>query len=101
MQKVSQRICQEIMREILVRQNAGHLLDRSSNEEFFQRLTKNEETSDALDFLEAKGFISCSNNPVSHRLLQIHVNEPGITYFEDFSERVHEKHVENIRVTIQ
>lgn len=89
-----------IMREILILQDANKLIDISKAPDFFANLQGSENAQDALTYLEAKGFISCSRNPVSHKLLQIRVTEIGITYFEDAEEILHEKRVESIRYWI-
>lgn len=89
-----------IMREILTRQDANKLIDISKAPDFFANLQGSEDAKNALTYLEAKGFISCSRNPVSHKLLQIRVTEIGATYFEDAEEILNAKRVESIRYWI-
>lgn len=92
--------CNDLMRELLDLQDKSHILDLSNNTEFFRRLQEDGDRWSVLQYLDAKGYISISQNPVSHKLLQIHISKLGVAYPEDVSARAHEKRVEWIRYII-
>lgn len=92
--------CHTIMQTLLERQNAAHVLDLSDNADFFHSLQENANKWDVLQYLDAKGYITICQNPVSHKLLQIHINKAGITYPTDAAEKKREKRVEMIRYVI-
>lgn len=97
---VSQRLCAKLMADLLQQKAEYDLLDISSNQKFFQDLQANKNKWNAIIYLEAKGFISLDLNPVTRKLLRIHVNSPGLTYFEDRFEANQVKHSEWVRYII-
>lgn len=71
------------MKELHTRKDAYRNIERPDQQEFLQGIQESDQSMKTLEFLEEKGFISCSKNPVSHNILRIHITESGITYFED------------------
>lgn len=100
MQKSFKQQCHQLMAELLARRDGSPILDLSKNKKFFCDLQTDGNKWDALQYLDAKGYISIAQNAVSGKLLQIHINKSGITYPADTAERVREKRIEWIRYII-
>lgn len=100
LKKVSKRECDALMRNILALDRTGRTVDLTADRDFFRDVQENERIYKTLKYLEAKGHISCSHNPVSHKLLQIRVTDSGVTYFEDNAEITRKERIEWIRYII-
>lgn len=98
--KVSKRQCDKMMKELIARMDQYKNVERPAQQNFLEDVQEDSAQRIALEFLEAKGFISCTKNQVSGNLLRIHVEKPGITYFEDIAETSRAKRIEWIRYII-
>lgn len=100
MQKVSKRQCDQMMREIIPRMDQYKNVERPTCQDFLEAIQEDLEKNRTLDFLESKGYISCIRNQVSGNLLRIHIEKPGIAYFEDIAEASRTKRIEWIRYIV-
>lgn len=100
MQEISKSQRDQMMGEILDRMDKHKNVERPTHQDFLQAIQCDATQSRTLDFLEAKGFISCIKNATSNNLLRIHVEKSGTTYFEDNAEISRNKRIENIKYFI-
>lgn len=98
--KVSKRQFNKMMKELIARMDQYKNVERPISQNFLEAVQEDSAQKIALEFLEAKGFISCIKNQVSDNLLRIHVEKTGVTYFEDTAEVLRTKRIEWIRYII-